>query len=89
MRAKAAGIEMSMYTKATNLPGFFAELMWSLACESLLEVQRTSSKMFATRRRRARPSQRSQSVRTGLRADRRLFGSEVGFAEISSKPVCG
>ena len=44
MRAKAAGVEMSMYTKPTNLPGFFAELMWSLACESLLEVRRTSSK---------------------------------------------
>ena len=43
MRAKAAGIEMSMYTKATNLPGFFAEPMWSLACESSLEVRRTSS----------------------------------------------
>jgi hypothetical protein len=43
MRAKAAGIEMSMYTKPTNLLGFYAELMYSLACESLLEVRRASS----------------------------------------------
>jgi hypothetical protein len=34
MRAKAAGIEMSMYTKATNLLGFYAEPMYSLASES-------------------------------------------------------
>ena len=76
MRAKAAGIAMGMYT---SLRIYLDSLRSSCGRSRVRVCLRYGGRRHSVRyaAKTARRSQRSQPVRTGLQADRRLFGSEV------------
>src|SRR5260370_11719463 len=77
-RAKAPGIETSTYSKPTNLPGFFVELMLSSLVRVEPEIRRRPQKGSPQQRRLVLGTQWADSHDTGCQVvDRHLCRSRL------------